>query len=125
METYNENDIREAGLSYNYVQDNHSSSSKGVLRGLHYSDQAIRRQDLHLECIESSERGDIERRFGIYKRYYSLGCVTAKLQHKSEVMIYLSVLTRNLQKRLWLLFGTFSVFLCQSANLVACAVDTI
>ena len=36
METYNENDMKEAGLSLNFVQDNQSSSSKGVLRGLHY-----------------------------------------------------------------------------------------
>ncbi len=39
METYNENDMREAGLSYNFVQDNQSSSSKGVLRGLHFQKQ--------------------------------------------------------------------------------------
>ena len=36
METYNENDMKEAGLSLNFVQDNQSSSSKGALRGLHY-----------------------------------------------------------------------------------------
>ena len=39
METYNENDMREAGLNYNFVQDNQSSSSKGVLRGLHFQKQ--------------------------------------------------------------------------------------
>ena len=39
METYNENDMQEAGLHYNFVQDNQSSSSKGVLRGLHYQKQ--------------------------------------------------------------------------------------
>ena len=36
METYNENDMKEAGLDLVFVQDNQSSSSKGVLRGLHY-----------------------------------------------------------------------------------------
>ena len=36
METYNENDMKEAGLELVFVQDNQSSSSKGVLRGLHY-----------------------------------------------------------------------------------------
>ena len=36
METYNENDMKEAGLNLVFVQDNQSSSSKGVLRGLHY-----------------------------------------------------------------------------------------
>lgn len=36
METYNESDMKEAGLNLVFVQDNQSSSSKGVLRGLHY-----------------------------------------------------------------------------------------
>ena len=36
METYNENDMKEAGLGYNFVQDNQSMSTKGVLRGLHF-----------------------------------------------------------------------------------------
>ncbi len=36
METYKESDFREAGLCYNFVQDNQSSSKKGVLRGLHF-----------------------------------------------------------------------------------------
>lgn len=35
-ETYNQNDMREAGLNMVFVQDNESVSSKGVLRGLHY-----------------------------------------------------------------------------------------
>ena len=36
METYNENDMKEAGLDYIFVQDNQSASKKGVLRGLHF-----------------------------------------------------------------------------------------
>ncbi len=36
METYNSNDMKEAGLNQVFVQDNQSSSTKGVLRGLHY-----------------------------------------------------------------------------------------
>ena len=36
METYNQNDMREAGLDMVFVQDNQSSSVKGVLRGLHF-----------------------------------------------------------------------------------------
>ena len=36
METYNENDMKAAGLDYKFVQDNQSASSKGVLRGLHF-----------------------------------------------------------------------------------------
>lgn len=36
METYNKNDFEAAGLHYDFVQDNQSKSTKGVLRGLHY-----------------------------------------------------------------------------------------
>ena len=36
METYNQNDMREAGLDMVFVQDNQSMSVKCVLRGLHY-----------------------------------------------------------------------------------------
>ncbi len=36
METYNLRDMEEAGIGFSFVQDNQSSSSKGVLRGLHY-----------------------------------------------------------------------------------------
>ena len=36
METYNQNDMHEAGLDMVFVQDNQSMSSHGVLRGLHF-----------------------------------------------------------------------------------------
>ena len=36
METYNRRDMTEAGLDIDFVQDNQSMSTKGVLRGLHY-----------------------------------------------------------------------------------------
>ena len=39
METYNQNDMREAGLDMVFVQDNQSASVKGVLRGLHFQKQ--------------------------------------------------------------------------------------
>ena len=36
METYNYNDYKAAGIDMEFVQDNQSSSRKGVLRGLHF-----------------------------------------------------------------------------------------
>ena len=36
METYNRQDMEEAGIDINFVQDNQSMSTKGVLRGLHF-----------------------------------------------------------------------------------------
>jgi dTDP-4-dehydrorhamnose 3,5-epimerase len=35
-ESYNAKKMQEAGLNYDFIQDNHSKSSYGVLRGLHY-----------------------------------------------------------------------------------------
>jgi dTDP-4-dehydrorhamnose 3,5-epimerase len=39
METYNQNDMKAAGLDMVFVQDNQSMSKKGVLRGLHFQKQ--------------------------------------------------------------------------------------
>lgn len=36
METYNQDDFKEAGLDMVFVQDNQSMSTRGVLRGLHF-----------------------------------------------------------------------------------------
>ena len=36
METYNEQEFKNNGVDYNFVQDNQSKSKKGVLRGLHF-----------------------------------------------------------------------------------------
>lgn len=36
METYRQSWLSELGVDSDFVQDNHSSSTKGVLRGLHY-----------------------------------------------------------------------------------------
>lgn len=38
-ETYNANDMKEAGIDRVFVQDNQSMSRKGVLRGLHFQKQ--------------------------------------------------------------------------------------
>lgn len=36
FETYNQNDLSEAGIDFRFVQENTSKSVKGVLRGLHF-----------------------------------------------------------------------------------------
>ena len=88
----------------------HGIHLNGPKLGKPTADPSVRKKELRLEWLESGECGDIERRFGINKRCYSLGCITARLQHTSEVMIYMSVLTLNLQRRLRLLLHTFFVF---------------
>lgn len=39
METYNEQEFKENGIDVQFVQDNQSKSTKGVLRGLHFQTQ--------------------------------------------------------------------------------------
>ena len=39
VETYNQNDMKEAGLDMVFAQDNQSMSTRGVLRGLHFQKQ--------------------------------------------------------------------------------------
>jgi len=36
MESYSERDFIEIGINERFVQDNHSKSKKGVLRGMHF-----------------------------------------------------------------------------------------
>lgn len=38
METWNKSDFEAAGIRANFVQDSHSASGRGVLRGMHYQD---------------------------------------------------------------------------------------
>lgn len=52
METYNANDFREIGIDLDFVQDNQSSSKKGVLRGLHY--QISHPQDKVVRVVSGS-----------------------------------------------------------------------
>lgn len=39
METYTKRDFEEMGICHEFVQDNHSKSKKGVLRGFHFQTQ--------------------------------------------------------------------------------------
>jgi dTDP-4-dehydrorhamnose 3,5-epimerase len=39
LETYRRSAFVEAGIPHEFVQDNHSRSAKGVLRGMHYQDE--------------------------------------------------------------------------------------
>ncbi len=50
METYKKVDFDNAGLVYDFVQDNQSKSKKGVLRGLHF--QKSFQQSKLVRCIE-------------------------------------------------------------------------
>ena len=75
----------------------------GPKLGKPHQDIAERNRQKKLEWLESGERGEIERQFGVGKRRYTLDCIMMKLKETSEVEIYASVLYMNLRKKLRLL----------------------
>ena len=75
METYNLNDMKEAGLDLDFVQDNQSSSGKGVLRGLHY--QKNYPQGKLVRVIRGSVFDvavDLRKGSETYGKWYDLNC---------------------------------------------------
>jgi dTDP-4-dehydrorhamnose 3,5-epimerase len=56
METYQAQLFAEAGIHYNFVQDNHSGSRQGILRGLHYQ---IRQSQAKLVRVVAGEIFDV------------------------------------------------------------------
>lgn len=49
LESYNQKKLKELGINYDFVQDNHSFSYKNVLRGLHY--QVKNSQGKLVRCV--------------------------------------------------------------------------
>src|SRR2546427_5047085 len=56
FESWNEREFERAGIRARFVQDNHSRSAKGVLRGLHYQ---IRRAQGKLVRVVAGEIFDV------------------------------------------------------------------
>lgn len=75
MESWNKRTMEEAGLFYNFVQDNHSSSTvKGTLRGIHfqYGDKA---QAKLVRCVRGAVLDvavDLRKDSSTYKQWYSV-----------------------------------------------------
>lgn len=53
METYKLSDFKAVGITEHFIQDNHSASGKGVLRGLHYQIEPMAQAKL-IRCIRGS-----------------------------------------------------------------------
>ena len=81
----------------------HGIHLNGPKLGKPFTDPAEAKKHKKLEWLESGERGEIERQFGVGKRRYSLDCIVTKLKETSEVMIHSIVIYMNLRKRLRLL----------------------
>ena len=85
----------------------HGIHLNGPKLGKPYADPAVAKAQKKLEWQESGERGEIERKFGVGKRRYTLDCIVTKLQETSETMIHSIVLFMNLRKKLRLLLCSF------------------
>ena len=94
----------------------HGIHLNGPKLGKPYSDPKLQKEAEKLEWLESGERGEIERNFGVGKRRYALDRIVTKLKHTSEVMIHSSVLFMNLRKKLRLLLRFFFRMLEKSAH---------
>ena len=73
METYKKKDFDEAGLVYNFIQDNQSKSKKGVLRGLHF--QKTYPQAKLVRCIEGEVFDvcvDLRKNSSTYGKWYGV-----------------------------------------------------
>ena len=53
IETYQKDDFAKAGITGEFVQQNHSKSIKGVLRGLHYQKEPYAQAKL-VRCIKGN-----------------------------------------------------------------------
>jgi len=53
METYKKIEFKKVGIDTDFVQDNHSKSTKGVLRGLHYQKEPFAQGKL-VRCVRGS-----------------------------------------------------------------------
>ena len=79
----------------------------GPKLGRRPADPKLYKKQLYEEWLESGERGEIERDFGVGKRRYTLDRLMTRLQHTSEVTIIATVLVMNLRKKLRLLLRQF------------------
>ena len=85
METYKHTDFAAFGIREYFVQDNHSSSAKGVLRGLHYQKEPMAQGKL-IRCVQGAVFDvavDIRRASPSFGRW-----ISAELNAENRLMLY-------------------------------------
>ncbi|QBN11048.1 dTDP-4-dehydrorhamnose 3,5-epimerase [Enterobacter cloacae] len=87
MESFNQNDFEKAiGKKVDFVQDNHSKSSKGVLRGLHYQ-LAPHAQAKLVRCVVGEVFDvavDLRRDSPTFKKWFG---ITLSAENKCQLWI--------------------------------------
>lgn len=85
MESYSKKDFNEIGINEDFVQDNHSKSKKGVLRGLHF--QIKHKQGKLVKVIAGAVLDvavDMRRDSKTFGKYYMI-----ELTAKNKKMMYI------------------------------------
>lgn len=87
MESWSEHKMEEAGLHYNFVQDNHSMSSvKGTLRGIHFQKGDMAQAKL-VRCVKGTVLDvavDLRHESPTYKQWVA---VELSAENKKQLMI--------------------------------------
>lgn len=87
MESWSEHKMEEAGLHYNFVQDNHSMSSvKGTLRGIHFQ-KGDKAQAKLVRCVRGAVLDvavDLRHESPTYKQWVA---VELSAENKKQLMI--------------------------------------
>lgn len=87
MESWSQKKMEEAGLFYNFVQDNHSFSAvKGTLRGLHFQKGSSSQAKL-VRCIKGAVFDvavDLRKNSKTYKKW--VGCILSE-ENKKQFLI--------------------------------------
>jgi dTDP-4-dehydrorhamnose 3,5-epimerase len=86
METYQKDEFRKAGITGEFVQQSHSKSVKGVLRGLHYQKEPYVQAKL-VRCIKGEifdVAVDIRKNSSTFGKY-----VSARLSEENKNMLYI------------------------------------
>ena len=86
METYQKEEFTKVGINYEFVQQNHSKSVKGVLRGLHYQKEPYAQAKL-VRCIRGEifdVAVDIRKESDTFGKY-----VSATLSEENKYMLYI------------------------------------
>nr|WP_260442256.1 dTDP-4-dehydrorhamnose 3,5-epimerase [Fusobacterium hwasookii] len=86
FESYNYNTFKEIGINNNFVQDNHSKSLKGVLRGLHLQSRDYSQAKL-ISVLKGSMLDivvDLRENSKTFGKYFSI-----ELNEKSKKMLFI------------------------------------
>ena len=86
LESYNYNDFKELGINNIFVQDNHSKSSKGVLRGMHLQ----KNDDAQAKLVRVLKGAVLDIAVDLRKDSETFGkYVAVRLDDKNKLMFFL------------------------------------